>query len=107
MLDDIIDDWSKERLSIESVVVKGCPAAPPSLYADVETPTYTACHLLPPTENVYPPSIQIQSPQMAPGISMTSAPPVSFFEWQIQQEDEKLAGLSHVELTSRDEDGDT
>ncbi|KAA0722662.1 NF-kappa-B inhibitor zeta I-kappa-B-zeta [Triplophysa tibetana] len=107
MLDDINNDWSKERLSIESVVVKGCPAVHQSLYADVETPTYTACHLLPPTENVYPPSIQIQSPPMAPGPSMTSAPPVSFFEWQIQQEDEKLAALTHVELTSRDEDGDT
>lgn len=107
MLEDISDVLSEERVSIESVIVEGCPVALQSLYTDVGTPTYTACHLLPPTENAYPSSIQSQSSQMAAGLSMTSAPPVSFFQWQIQQEEEKLAALSHVELTSRDDDGDT
>lgn len=107
MLEDISDVLSKERLSIESVVVKGCPVALQSLYTGVEKPTYTACHLLPSTETVYPPSIQTQSSQMASGLNVTAAPPVSFFQWQIQQEEEKLAALSHVEVTSKDDDGDT
>ncbi|CAB1327648.1 unnamed protein product [Coregonus sp. 'balchen'] len=33
--------------------------------------------------------------------------PMTFFQWQIQQEEEKLAGLNPQMLTSQDSDGDT
>ncbi|XP_064826438.1 NF-kappa-B inhibitor zeta isoform X1 [Oncorhynchus masou masou] len=33
--------------------------------------------------------------------------PTSFFQWQIRQEEEKLAGLTPEMLTSQDDDGDT
>ncbi|KAK2908416.1 hypothetical protein Q8A67_004253 [Cirrhinus molitorella] len=100
MLEDIGDVLSKERLSIESVTVRGCPVPLPDLYADGQSPVYGGCRLLPCAESTYPSSV----PQR---LTMSAAPPVSFFQWQIQHEDEKLAALSHVELTTRDEDGDT
>ncbi|XP_016422883.1 NF-kappa-B inhibitor zeta-like isoform X2 [Sinocyclocheilus rhinocerous] len=107
MLEDIGDVLSKERLSIESVTVRGCPvpvcSRPQDLYTDAESPIYTVCHLLPSMENMYTYSI----PPRAPSFNMTAAPPVSFFEWQIKYEEEKLAALSYVELTTRDGDGDT
>ncbi|XP_042572947.1 NF-kappa-B inhibitor zeta [Cyprinus carpio] len=79
MLEDIGD-----VLSIESVTVRGFPQ---DLCADAQS------HL-----NTFPSSS---------GLSLTAAPPVSFFQWQIQQEEERLAALSHMELTARDADGDT
>lgn len=93
-----------------SVAVQGCtmPVCPSSLYNDVEKPFYPGCNPLQSKESLYPPSIRTLNSQMAPRFSVTTAaPPVSFFEWQIKQEEEKLMGLSHVRLTSRDEDGDT
>ncbi|XP_018959852.2 NF-kappa-B inhibitor zeta-like [Cyprinus carpio] len=59
--------------------------------------------ILPSMENMYTYSI----PPRMPSLNMTAAPPVSFFEWQIKHEEEKLAALSYVELTTRDGDGDT
>ncbi|XP_073698872.1 NF-kappa-B inhibitor zeta isoform X2 [Garra rufa] len=99
MLEDIGDVLSKERLSIESVTVRGYR----DLCADAESPVYTGCHPLPSVENTHPSSV----PPLASGLGLTAAPPVSFFQWQIQHEEEKLAALSHVELTTRDGDGDT
>nr|XP_055062337.1 NF-kappa-B inhibitor zeta [Misgurnus anguillicaudatus] len=111
MFEDIGDLLSKECLSFESVTVQGCtmPVCHSLHYPDVENPLFTGCNPLQSKESTYPPpSIQTLSSQMAPRFNMTvAAPPVSFFEWQIKQEEEKLMGLSHVQLTSRDEDGDT
>lgn len=110
MFEDIGDLLPKECLSIESVTVQGCtmPVCHSLLYPDVENPFYTACNPLQPKESTYPPSVQTLGPQMAPRFNMTvPVRPVSFFEWQIKQEEEKLMGLSNVQLTSRDEDGDT
>ncbi|KAF4119207.1 NF-kappa-B inhibitor zeta [Onychostoma macrolepis] len=90
MLEDI-----RDVLSIESVTVRGCPAQ--DLYAETRSSAYSGWHPLPSVENTYSP----------PSLSLTAAPPVSFFQWQIQHEEEKLAALSHVELTARDGDGDT
>ncbi|RXN16581.1 NF-kappa-B inhibitor zeta-like protein [Labeo rohita] len=103
MLEDIGDVLFKERLSIDSVTVRGCPAPPRDLYADARSPVYAGCHPLPSAENTYLSS----APPHASGLGTTAAPPVSFFQWQIQHEEEKLAALSHVELTTRDGDGDT
>ncbi|KAL0204477.1 hypothetical protein M9458_002495, partial [Cirrhinus mrigala] len=103
MLEDFGDVLFKERLSIDSVTVRGCPAPPRDLYADAGSPVYAGCHPLPSAESTYLSSV----PPRASGLSTAAAPPVSFFQWQIQHEEEKLAALSHVELTARDGDGDT
>ncbi|XP_016422099.1 NF-kappa-B inhibitor zeta isoform X2 [Sinocyclocheilus rhinocerous] len=84
MLEDIGDVLSNQRLSIESVTVRGSPQ---DLCADAQS------HL-----NTQPSSC---------GLSLPAAPPVSFFQWQIQQEEERLAAVSHEQLTARDADGDT
>ncbi|KAI1885192.1 hypothetical protein AGOR_G00217650 [Albula goreensis] len=39
--------------------------------------------------------------------SLVPAGGMSFFQWQVEQEEEKLAGLSSEQLAARDEDGDT
>ncbi|XP_051756370.1 NF-kappa-B inhibitor zeta isoform X2 [Ctenopharyngodon idella] len=107
MLEDI-----REVLSIESVTVRGCPApvCRPAqgqepllaLYTEAESCMYTDCHLLSPAQGTYTPSI----PALG-SLHVTADAPVSFFQWQIQQEEEKLASLSPVGLTTRDGDGDT
>ncbi|XP_067258530.1 NF-kappa-B inhibitor zeta isoform X2 [Chanodichthys erythropterus] len=101
MLEDI-----GEVLSIESVTVRGCPApvcrpaqgqeSLLALYTEAESRMYTDCGL------TYTPTI----PALG-SLHVTADAPVSFFQWQIQQEEEKLAALSPVELTTRDGDGDT
>ncbi|CAM4507328.1 unnamed protein product [Leuciscus chuanchicus] len=127
MLEDI-----GEVLSIESVSVSGCPArvcreslseaesvcreslseaesvCGPArgqesllgLFAESESvcresllPLYTSCS--------YTHSIPARTHHVTPVV------PVSFFQWQIQQEEQKLAALSPVELSARDGDGDT
>lgn len=116
MLEDI-----GEVLSIESVSVSGCPArvcreslseaesvCGPArgqesllgLFAEAESvcresllPLYTSCS--------YTHSIPAHTHHVTP------VAPVSFFQWQIQQEEQKLAALSPVELSTRDGDGDT
>ncbi|KAL2088072.1 hypothetical protein ACEWY4_016900 [Coilia grayii] len=50
----------------------------------------------------FPPKIFQSQPQI-----QNRATQVSFFQWQIQQEEEKLAKLTSEQLISRDEDGDT
>lgn len=99
MLEDI-----GEVLSIESVTVRGCPALGQesllALYTEADSRMYTDCSLLLPTQGTYTTSI--------PALGhVTADAPVSFFQWQIQQEEEKLAALSPVDLTTRDGDGDT
>ncbi|XP_043091085.1 NF-kappa-B inhibitor zeta [Puntigrus tetrazona] len=84
MLEDI-----RDVLSFESVTVRGFPQ---DLCADAQSPFHSG--LL----NTYPSSSSL---------GLTAAPPVSFFQWQIQQEEEKLSALSPVDLTARDGDGDT
>ncbi|XP_062384021.1 NF-kappa-B inhibitor zeta [Sardina pilchardus] len=44
---------------------------------------------------------------MSQPVRQESPTQVSFFHWQIQQEEAKLAGLSTEQLSSQDEDGDT
>ncbi|XP_077096557.1 NF-kappa-B inhibitor zeta isoform X2 [Siphateles boraxobius] len=56
-------------------------------------PLYTSCS--------YTHSIPVHTHHVTPVV------PVSFFQWQIQQEEQKLAALSPVELSTRDGDGDT
>ncbi|ROL50348.1 NF-kappa-B inhibitor zeta [Anabarilius grahami] len=107
MLDDI-----GEVLSIESVTVRGCPApvcrpaqgqeSLLALYTEAESCMYTDCCLMLPAQGTYTPSI----PALG-SLHVTADTPVSFFQWQIQQEEEKLSALSPVELTTRDGDGDT
>ncbi|XP_073805368.1 NF-kappa-B inhibitor zeta isoform X2 [Danio rerio] len=80
---DLLEDlgvFLAPPLSVGSVMESVCADAPP-LYMQ---------NTLPAVQNTLP-----------------AAPPVSFFQWQIQQEDEKLSALSPAELMSRDEDGDT
>ncbi|XP_067298464.1 NF-kappa-B inhibitor zeta [Pseudorasbora parva] len=86
MLEDI-----GEVLSIESVTVNGC-------YPDL-------CD-----RNPDPGPAQGHSGQgsLTPMFSsFSSSTPMSFFQWQIQQEEQKLMNLSTAELTTRDGDGDT
>ncbi|XP_036413260.1 NF-kappa-B inhibitor zeta isoform X2 [Colossoma macropomum] len=103
-------------LSIESVKVQGSTPPPPELqepmptpYTPEPSPFYSSCQLSQVTESPYMSPFQIPSPQhgFGSGGSTPPAPPVSFFQWQIQQEEEKLAGLTPLDLTSRDGDGDT
>ncbi|XP_051983322.1 NF-kappa-B inhibitor zeta isoform X2 [Xyrauchen texanus] len=112
MLDDIGDVLSKDRLSIDSVIVRGFNSVPmctspeehiplQSHYTDVGKQMYSGVHQLQSVQDTFSFSA------LMPTLSATTAPPVSFFEWQIQQEEEKLAGLSHTELIARDGDGDT
>ncbi|KAG1939311.1 NF-kappa-B inhibitor zeta [Pimephales promelas] len=106
-----------EVLSIESVSVSGCPArvcreaesvcdparGPESLlglFTEAESvcrepllPLYTSCS--------YTHSIPAHTHHVTPVV------PVSFFQWQIEQEEQKLAALSAAELSARDGDGDT
>ncbi|XP_056120791.1 NF-kappa-B inhibitor zeta isoform X1 [Rhinichthys klamathensis goyatoka] len=121
-----------EVLSIESVSVSGCPVrvcreslsgaesvcreslsgaesvcaparGPESLlglFTEAESvcresllPLYTSCS--------YTHSIPAHTHHVTPAV------PVSFFQWQIEQEEQKLAALSPVELSTRDGDGDT
>ncbi|KAK7166879.1 hypothetical protein R3I93_006607 [Phoxinus phoxinus] len=96
MLEDI-----GEVLSIESVSVSGCPARvcheslseAESVCRESLLPLYTSCS--------YTHSIPAHTHHVTPVV------PVSFFQWQIQQEERKLAALSPVELSTRDGDGDT
>ncbi|XDV14358.1 hypothetical protein PO909_014629 [Leuciscus waleckii] len=81
MLEDI-----GEVLSIESVSVSGCPAR-------------VCRESLSEAESTH--SIPAHTHHVTPVV------PVSFFQWQIQQEEQKLAALSPVELSARDGDGDT
>ncbi|KAL7852696.1 hypothetical protein SRHO_G00184810 [Serrasalmus rhombeus] len=110
------DLFINRGLSIESVKVQGSTPPPPepqeyipTLYTPEPSPFYSSCQLSQVTESSYMSPFQNQSPQrgFGPGGSTPPAPPVSFFQWQIQQEEEKLAGLTPVDLTSRDGDGDT
>ncbi|XP_059409398.1 NF-kappa-B inhibitor zeta [Carassius carassius] len=80
---EMLEDFG-ERLSIESVTVRGFPQ---------DLCTGAQSH-----QNTFPSSS---------GLGLTAAPPVSFFQWQIQQEEERLASVSPGELTARDADGDT
>lgn len=112
MLEDI-----GEVLSIESVTVRGCPApvcrpaqhqeALLAPYTEAENRTFTDCCLLLPAQGTYTPSLQELGSQHAHRLHVTADAPVSFFQWQIQQEEEKLAALSPAELIARDADGDT
>ncbi|KAI4877138.1 hypothetical protein NFI96_026493, partial [Prochilodus magdalenae] len=111
--DALGDFFINGGLSIESVKVQSSPPPPPepqetmpSLYTTEPTPLYSSCQLSQVPETPYIPALQSLSPQH--GFSLCgSNPPVSFFQWQIQQEEEKLAGLTPLDLTSRDGDGDT
>ncbi|XP_026060613.1 NF-kappa-B inhibitor zeta-like [Carassius auratus] len=82
---EMMEDFG-ERLSIESVMVRGFPQ---DLCIDAQS-----------HQNTFPSSSGL-------GLGLTAAPPVSFFQWQIQQEEQRLASVSHAELTARDADGDT
>ncbi|XP_056310014.1 NF-kappa-B inhibitor zeta [Danio aesculapii] len=87
---DLLEDLGAllaPSLSVGSVMESVCADAPP-LYMQNTLPAVQ--NTLPAVQNTLP-----------------AAPPVSFFQWQIQQEDEKLSALSPAELMSRDEDGDT
>ncbi|TRY92725.1 hypothetical protein DNTS_024813 [Danionella cerebrum] len=53
-----------------------------------------------------PQCVEIQMNSEPSSITSSTAP-VSFFYWQIQQEQQKLAALSPLELIQKDEDGDT
>ncbi|XP_017313475.2 NF-kappa-B inhibitor zeta [Ictalurus punctatus] len=112
------DIFSNTELSIESVKVQGSPIsichppqetqeALPTLYSTTSSPLYNSCQPPQVTESPYTSPFQSLSPQHGFGPSGTTAPQISFFQWQIQQEEEKLAGLSPLDLISKDGDGDT
>ncbi|KAM9454344.1 NF-kappa-B inhibitor zeta isoform 1-T1 [Clarias gariepinus] len=117
-LDDILRNTG---VSIDSVKVQGSPIsichppqgttqeALPSFYSTTtaSSPLYNSCQPCQVTESPYSSPFQSLSPQHGFGPSVNTAPPVSFFQWQIEQEEKKLAGLSPLDLVSRDEDGDT
>ncbi|XP_028810559.1 NF-kappa-B inhibitor zeta [Denticeps clupeoides] len=67
---------------------------------------YPPCSVPGSLENLCISEIQAQNPQLN-ATDRPTKPPVSFFEWQIRQEEEKLSGLTAEQLTSRDADGDT
>ncbi|XP_072513842.1 NF-kappa-B inhibitor zeta [Salminus brasiliensis] len=99
-------------LSIESVKVQGSPPPElqepiPNYYTTTPSPLYSSCQLSQVPESPYMSTFDSLSPQHGFGTCGSTAPPVSFFQWQIQQEEEKLAGLTPQDLTSRDGDGDT
>ncbi|KAI5629533.1 NF-kappa-B inhibitor zeta isoform X1 [Silurus asotus] len=112
------DMFSNTGLSIESVTVQGSeisichPAqdtqeALPTLYSTTSSPLYSSCQAPQMTESPYTSPFQCLSPQQGFGPSGNTVPQISFFQWQIQQEEKKLAGLSPLDLISRDGDGDT
>ncbi|KAB5523365.1 hypothetical protein PHYPO_G00151710 [Pangasianodon hypophthalmus] len=114
----LCDIFSNTGLSIESVKVQGSlisichppqetHEALPTLYATTSSPLYNSCQAPQVTESPYTPPFQSLSPQHGFRPSGNTAPPISFFQWQIQQEEEKVAGLSPLDLISRDGDGDT
>lgn len=85
----------------EVLSVSGCPARvcreslseAESVCRESLLPLYTSCS--------YTHSIPAHTHHVTPVV------PVSFFQWQIQQEEQKLVALSPVELSTRDGDGDT
>ncbi|XP_026865693.1 NF-kappa-B inhibitor zeta [Electrophorus electricus] len=116
--DGLGDMFTSGELSIESVKVQGSqmPVFPqpqeaqdqlPTLYTTTPCPLYPGSQLPTVTESPYTSSLQGLSFQQGFGPCRPVAPPVSFFQWQIQQEEEKLANLTPADLTSRDDDGDT
>ncbi|XP_062866974.1 NF-kappa-B inhibitor zeta [Trichomycterus rosablanca] len=107
------DVFNNSALPIKSFKIQEClmpVSSPPqeelqpTLYT-TPSPVYSPCQLSQVPEGPYTPPFQ--SPQNSFGPGVTPSAPVSFFQWQIQQEEEKLAGLSPLDLTSRDSDGDT
>lgn len=116
--EDFSDFFSNTELSIESVKVQDSPIphchppqetqqALPDLYANTSSPVYNSCQAPQVTESLYASPFQSLSPQQGFGPSGISAAPISFFQWQIQQEEQKLANLSPLDLISKDGDGDT
>ncbi|KAG7315739.1 hypothetical protein KOW79_020605 [Hemibagrus wyckioides] len=112
------DYFSNTVLSIESVTVQGSPItvchqpqetqeALPTFYSNTSSPIYNSCKTPQVTESPYTSPFQSLSPQHGFGPSGNTAPPISFFQWQIQQEEEKLANLSPLDLITKDGDGDT
>ncbi|XP_060754682.1 NF-kappa-B inhibitor zeta [Neoarius graeffei] len=112
------DIFSNTGLLIESVKVQDSPISIcplpqatqetlPSVYATTSSPLYSNCQTAQVTESPYTSPFQSLSPQNGFGPCGTTAPPMSFFQWQIQQEEEKVAGLSPLDLIMKDGDGDT
>ena len=85
-----------------------------SLFApssQTQTPERTSSSPFPYKISQSPPLLQESPTQVSfsqwPPLLQESPTQVSFFHWQIQQEGEKLAGMTTEQLTSQDEDGDT
>ncbi|GAA6090100.1 NF-kappa-B inhibitor zeta [Tachysurus ichikawai] len=108
------DFFCNTGLSIDSVKVQDNPIsvchqhqekqeALPTLYANTSSPLYNSCQTPQVTESPYTSPFQSLSPQP----SGNTAPAISFFQWQIQQEEEKVANLSPLDLIAKDGDGDT
>ncbi|XP_076839159.1 NF-kappa-B inhibitor zeta isoform X2 [Brachyhypopomus gauderio] len=107
------DVFTSGELSIESVKIQDSPVL--DYNPQVPLPTYTAtpnplipiCQMPTGPESPYTSPLQGLRSQQGFGPCGPVAPPVSFFQWQIQQEEEKLANLTPGDLTSKDDDGDT
>ena len=69
-----------------------------------ESPTQVSFSQSPPLLQESPTQVSFSQ---SPPLLQESPTQVSFFHWQIQQEGEKLAGMTTEQLTSQDEDGDT
>ncbi|XP_066516698.1 NF-kappa-B inhibitor zeta [Hoplias malabaricus] len=112
--DGLGDLFLNGGLSIESVKIHDSSPPPlepqepmSTLYTSTPSPVYPSCHLSQVPDSPYMSPFQSLSPQHGFGPIGTTSSPVSFFQWQIQQEEKKLAGLTSLDLSSMDSDGDT
>uniref|UniRef100_A0A3B1JN75 NFKB inhibitor zeta n=1 Tax=Astyanax mexicanus TaxID=7994 RepID=A0A3B1JN75_ASTMX len=106
------DLFGSGGLSIDSVKVQSSPLPEPqeplpTYYTTTPSPQYSSCQLSQVQESPYMSPFQSPSPQQGFTPCVSTAAPVSFFQWQIQQEEEKLANLTPQDLMSKDADGDT
>ena len=86
------------RMDIADIIQQIQQCAPVSL-TTVQVQDTPSQFVAPPFQDFLPPARAL--PPLPP------AGGVSFFQWQVEQEEERLGGLSPNQLAARDEDGDT